>query len=278
MNIKKFVPMLSGAVLVLLGLPVLFGGAYLARLGGSWYYVLAGLLMIASGVALLRRKIVATWLALALLAITLAWSLFEVGVDFWQLVPRLIAFIVIALGLTLLAPWLDGDRRLLGAAPRAAISVVLAVALVGFFAGMFRPHPTVVAAQGASAPVVQPDAGKADGNDWTAYGRGTHGERFAQFDQINKDNVKDLKVAWTYRTGDMAVNGAEYQGTPLKVDDTVYLCTPFSKVFALDPVTGRKSGGSIRRRQKPTPTKTGNAVAVWRISTPTSSPARRWRR
>ena len=240
MNIKKIVPMLSGAVLVLLGLPVLFGGAYLAKLGGSWYYVLAGLMMIAGGVALFRRKIVATWLALALLGITLAWSLFEVGVDFWQLVPRLIAFIVIALGLTLLAPWLDGDRRLLGAAPRAGICAVLAVALAGFFVGMFRPHPTVVAEAGARAPVVQPDAGKADGNDWTAYGRGTHGDRFAQFDQINKDNVKDLQVAWTYRTGDMAINGAEYQGTPLKVDDTVYLCTPFSKVFALDAVTGKE--------------------------------------
>ncbi|MFV5503103.1 hypothetical protein [Acinetobacter sp. 226] len=47
------------------------------------------------------------------------------------------------------------------------------------------------------------------------------GDRFAQFTQINKDNVKDLKVAWTYRTGDLAIDGAEYQVTPIKVDDTM---------------------------------------------------------
>ena len=103
---------------------------------------------------------------------------------------------------------------------------------------MFRPHPTVMAEKGSTSPVVAADAGQAEGNDWTAYGRGTHGERFAQFEQINKGNVKDLQVAWTFRTGDLAIDGAEYQGTPLKVDDTVYLCTPLNKVFALDPVTG----------------------------------------
>lgn len=239
MQMKKVVPMVAGAVVALLGLPILFGGAYLATLGGSWYYILAGVLMVASGVMALRRNIAATWLALALLVITLAWSLYEVGIDFWQLVPRLIAFIVIALLMTLIAPLFEDSRRL-GRTPRVALCVVLAASLVGFGVGMFRPHPTVTADDNAHAAIVAPDAGKAGGNDWNAFGRGTNGERFAQFEQINKANVKDLKVAWTYRTGDMAINGAEYQGTPLKVDDTVYLCTPFSKVFALDPVTGKE--------------------------------------
>lgn len=240
MRFKGAVPVLIGAILALFGLGVLVGGGKLASLGGSWYYLLAGALMIASGVALVRRKVVATWLALLLLVITVAWSLGEVGFDFWQLVPRLMTFIVIALVLTLLVPLLDGNRRYLGSAPRAVISLGLLASIGGFGYGMFQPHPTVVAQQGSVAPVVTPDAGVADGNDWTAYGRNTHGERFAQFEQINKSNVKDLQVAWTFRTGDMAINGAEYQGTPLKVDDTVYLCTPLNKVFALDPVTGKE--------------------------------------
>ncbi|WP_341869651.1 membrane-bound PQQ-dependent dehydrogenase, glucose/quinate/shikimate family [Pseudomonas aegrilactucae] len=240
MSFKGVVPVLIGAVLALFGLGVLVGGGKLASLGGSWYYLLAGALMLASGVALVRRKVVATWLALLLLGITVAWSLGEVGFDFWQLVPRLMTFIVIALVLTLLVPLLEGNRRGLGTAPRAVISLGLLASIAGFGYGMFQPHPTVVAQQGAAAPVVAPDAGVSDGNDWSAYGRNTHGERFAQFEQINKGNVKDLQVAWTFRTGDMAINGAEYQGTPLKVDDTVYLCTPLNKVFALDPVTGRQ--------------------------------------
>jgi quinate dehydrogenase (quinone) len=234
----RIVTTLIGAVLALIGLAVAGLGVKLAGLGGSWYYVLAGALMIASGVSLVRRKIAATWLALLLLAITLVWSLWEVGFDFWQLVPRLMTFIVIALVLTLLVPALQGNRRLLGAGPRGVVCLVLVASIAGIGYGMFQPHPTVVAEAGASAKVIAPQAGVADGNDWTAYGRNTHGERFAQFDQINKTNVKDLQVAWTFHTGDMAINGAEYQGTPLKVDDTVYLCSPLNNVFALDPVTG----------------------------------------
>lgn len=238
MRLKGITTLLIGTMLALCGLAVLALGGKLASLGGSWYYLLAGVLMIASGVALVRRKIVATWLGLALLAITLVWSLWEVGFDFWQLVPRLMTFIVIALVLTLMAPLLEGNRRLLGTVPVTVICAGLIASMAGFGYGMFQPHPTVVAQEGSSAPVVAPDAGKSDGNDWTAYGRNTHGERFAQFEQINKANVKDLQVAWTFRTGDLAINGSEYQGTPLKVDDTVYLCTPLNKVFALDPVTG----------------------------------------
>lgn len=238
MRLKWIAPVCIGVILAVFGLGVLLGGGKLASLGGSWYYLLAGALMIASGVQLARRKIVATWLALALLAFTLVWSLWEVGFDFWQLVPRLMTFLIIALVLTLFAPLLEGDRRFLGKAPLTAICAALIASIAGFGYGMFLPHPTVVAQEGSSAPVVVPDAGESDGNDWTAYGRNTHGERFAQFEQINKSNVKDLQVAWTFRTGDLAIDGSEYQGTPLKVDDTVYLCTPLNKVFALDPVTG----------------------------------------
>lgn len=238
MRVKQIAPIAIGVILAVLGLAVLVGGGKLASLGGSWYYLLAGALMIACGVALVRGRISAVWLALGLLVVTLAWSLWEVGFDFWQLVPRLMTFIVIALVLTLIAPLLDGQRRGLTAVPRSITSLVLIISVVGIGYGMFQPHPTVVAESGASAKVTAPDAGKSDGNDWTAYGRNTHGERFAQFDQINKSNVKDLQVAWTFHTGDLAIDGAEYQGTPLKVDDTVYLCSPLNNVFALDPVTG----------------------------------------
>ncbi len=238
MRFKSVLPIAIGVVLTLLGAGLAFGGAKLISLGGSWYYLLAGLAMAASGITLIKKKIVATWISLALLVVTAVWAFWEVGFDFWQLVPRLITFIVIALMLVLIVPLLQGNRRLMGSPVRAVISSVLIISLIGFGYGMFRPHPTVVAKKGNASPVIVPHAGESDGTDWTAYGRNTHGERFAQFDQINKANVKDLQVAWTFRTGDMAINGAEYQGTPLKVDDTVYLCTPLNKVFALDPVTG----------------------------------------
>lgn len=63
-------------------------------------------------------------------------------------------------------------------------------------------------------------------------------------DAINRDNVKDLQVAWTYHTGDTPIspgaNGAEDQQTPLQVGDRVFLCTPHNNVIALEADTGKE--------------------------------------
>lgn len=231
-----------GAVVALLGAGLVLGGAKLALLGGSWFYLIAGLAMIAIGLSVYRRSALALWVSLALLVVSAIWAVWEVGFDFWQLVPRTVTFLVIALGTAVVAPLLTGKSGTpaLRCKPAAALSVVLAAVLAATFAGMFRPHPTVVAEKGASAPVLDAEAGKDSGNDWPAWGRNTEGNRFAQFNQINKSNVKDLKVAWTYNTGDLAVDGAEYQVTPLKIEDTVYLCTPLNKIIALDATSGKE--------------------------------------
>jgi quinoprotein glucose dehydrogenase len=81
--------------------------------------------------------------------------------------------------------------------------------------------------------------------DWPAYGRDLGGSRYSPLAQINRTNVKDLKVAWTYRTGDINVQArsarnAAFEATPIFVDGTLYLSTPFSHVIALDPVTGKQ--------------------------------------
>jgi quinoprotein glucose dehydrogenase len=82
-------------------------------------------------------------------------------------------------------------------------------------------------------------------SDWPAYGRDPGGSRFSPLTQINRDNVKKLKVAWIYRTGDLsdgknARSSSAFQCTPLLVDGTLYLVTPFNRVIALDPVTGKE--------------------------------------
>ncbi|RMX06874.1 membrane-bound PQQ-dependent dehydrogenase, glucose/quinate/shikimate family [Corticibacter populi] len=247
-TVSKRSPLLMrivGGLLALLGLVLAAGGAWLIALGGSWFYLFAGLAMAGVGVGLVRARAWALWLALALLLASAIWAFSEVGTDFWQWVPRSIAFLVVALVAAIAAPRLYrdgdvGDRPALGRKPAGALALVLLAGIVGIFAGMFRPHPTVVAKPDASAPVVHPDAGQDSGNDWPAWGRNTGGNRYVQFDQINKANVKDLQVAWTYRTGDLAVDGAEYQVTPLKIDDTLYLCTPLNKVIAVDAVSGQE--------------------------------------
>ena len=68
------------------------------------------------------------------------------------------------------------------------------------------------------------------------------GAVFAALDQINKQNVSSLKVAWVAHTGDIPQSngsGAEDQNTPLQIGDTLYSCTPLNVVTALDADTGK---------------------------------------
>lgn len=62
---------------------------------------------------------------------------------------------------------------------------------------------------------------------------------FAPFGQINRDNVGQLEVAWTFRTGE--INGTtDFVATPLQIDNSIYFCTAHNRIFALDADTGRK--------------------------------------
>ncbi|HVF40510.1 MAG TPA: pyrroloquinoline quinone-dependent dehydrogenase, partial [Gemmatimonadaceae bacterium] len=73
------------------------------------------------------------------------------------------------------------------------------------------------------------------------YGRSPEGDRFSPATQINRDNVKSLVPAWTYRTGEIDAKTrrpAKLEATPLMVDGLLYLSTPLGKVVALDPLTG----------------------------------------
>jgi quinoprotein glucose dehydrogenase len=72
--------------------------------------------------------------------------------------------------------------------------------------------------------------------DWPVYGGSKAGERYSPLTQINRDTVKQLKVAWTYDTGETA----GMQTHPLIVGRTLYGYTPSQIVFALDAATGKQ--------------------------------------
>jgi len=79
--------------------------------------------------------------------------------------------------------------------------------------------------------------------DWPHYGRDQEGTRYAPLDQINRDNVGYLQIAWEYHTGDFS-DGSDgrpkttFQATPILVDGVLYLATVYGRVIALDPETG----------------------------------------
>ncbi len=96
-----------------------------------------------------------------------------------------------------------------------------AAALVLLVFGSFTAHGTGPANEEAT-------------QDWPAYG-GHDGTHYSTLSQINRDNVKNLKVAWMYDTGEKG--GLE--ANPIIVGKVLYTCTPGRSVIALDAATGK---------------------------------------
>ncbi|HEX7011204.1 MAG TPA: membrane-bound PQQ-dependent dehydrogenase, glucose/quinate/shikimate family [Steroidobacteraceae bacterium] len=242
-----------GGISLVFGLALLAGGLRLLALGGSWYYVLAGLCLSSAGLALALGRIEGAWLYAGLLAGTFLWTLWEVGWDFWGFVPRLALLLILSIILTLLLPRLDGApaRRV-----TRTITAALSLCLLGAVVWAFTPHhtfrsdemPESPAISLASQVVLPPDAfiQPADApvdEDWAAYGRSNAATRYSPLRQIHRENVRQLARAWVYRTGDMPVEGEKKWGaetTPLKIGERLYLCSAMNKLIALDAASGKE--------------------------------------
>ena len=231
-----------GFALLLTGLFYLIGGGKLISLGGSWYFFIAGLLTTASAIFVFRKKAFGVWLFALVFVGTLVWAWFDAGWDFWALFSRLMfpAGVFAALLFTLPAIRRYQAQSSLVAPAYTGATVVVIGMLIAFYQ-MFQPHPTVVAS-GQELPLIPVDVDKQQVN-WQHYGNDTGGSRFATLDQINRNNVKDLKEVWRFQTGDLTTgsgNGAEDQSTPLQVGDKVFVCTPHNNIFALNADTGKQ--------------------------------------
>ena len=231
-----------GLALLLTGLFYLIGGGKLISLGGSWYFFIAGLLTTASAIFVFRKKAFGVWLFALVFVGTLVWAWFDAGWDFWALFSRLMfpAGVFAALLFTLPAIRRYQAQSSLVAPAYTGATVVVIGMLIAFYQ-MFQPHPTV-AASGQELPLIPVDADKQQVN-WQHYGNDTGGSRFAALDQINRNNVQQLKEVWRFQTGDLTTgsgNGAEDQTTPLQVGDKVFVCTPHNNIIALDADSGKQ--------------------------------------
>jgi glucose dehydrogenase len=109
------------------------------------------------------------------------------------------------------------------------------------------------------------------GQEWPHYGGDPGGTKYSTLDQINRQNVNRLKVAWTYHTGDVSdgsVNPvrSSFECTPLAVDGVMYLTTPFSRVIALEAETGKLLWSFDPKLDKDRPYNlfVNRGVAFWR--------------
>lgn len=75
-----------------------------------------------------------------------------------------------------------------------------------------------------------------DPNNWPEYGRSFNNWRFSPLNQINKSNVKKLKVAWVHQPGNIELG---LQVTPIVKDGILYYVSPNNNVWAVDAATGK---------------------------------------
>ncbi|WP_055045732.1 membrane-bound PQQ-dependent dehydrogenase, glucose/quinate/shikimate family [Devosia sp. A16] len=247
--------MALAALLTVAALALIGGGAYLIVLGGSWYYALAGLALLATGFFLFRRSRLAVWIYAALFAVTVAWALWESGLNGWAQIPRIFTpFVVLLLVLACLPGLRSGPRldRRMAAASLAGLVGIAGMALA--FSGADRtlhaqeaPGATPADAPSGIVPAV-PAAPTASypmpevGADWPAYGGSNFATRYSPLDQVTPQNVTQLEKVWEFRTGDLPEKGEKFgnQNTPIKVGDRLLLCSALNKVSALDAASGKE--------------------------------------
>ena len=78
---------------------------------------------------------------------------------------------------------------------------------------------------------------------WPTWGGDAGGSRHSPLTQITRENVGRLELAWRFHTGDVAQGSrtrgkSTFEATPILDGDTLYFCSPFNRVFALDAETG----------------------------------------
>ncbi|PWC18002.1 membrane-bound PQQ-dependent dehydrogenase, glucose/quinate/shikimate family [Brenneria roseae subsp. roseae] len=232
-----------GGILILAALFFVIAGGKLVSLGGDWYFLISGILMLISGYLLIRTRSSGALLYLLTTAGTVIWALWDAGLNFWPLISRL----MFPGGLAIIAFFLlPSLRRYETKSPLStgfySLGALSVLAFVVAFAGMFVPHEPVPFA-GQEKPLI-PVAEEMQQKNWDNYGNTPGGSRFVALDQINRNNVTELKPIWTFRTGDTPLsptgNGAEDQQTPLQIGDRVFLCTPHNNVIAVDADSGEQ--------------------------------------
>lgn len=243
--VERSLMWLFAVVLGVMALIFVGAGGYLATLGGSIYYLVAGLLFLSAAILLFRGRRLGAWLFGLALALSIVWALWEVGFDGWALMPRLL--IPVAFGIWLLLPWsqhalsgtLDLARRVpLGAAGLIASATVVSIALGAGLYAVTAPglpqDPRFQTGFGAFPATNGAASAGQTGEDWPYFGGDQGGQKYSPLDQITLDNVADLEVAWSVDVGQIPANNS----TPIKIGDAIYACNGFSQLFALDAATG----------------------------------------
>ena len=230
MTFGRIAAIVFGLILLAIGAVMAWWGGQLIGLGGSWYYLPAGLAAIASGIAVVLSKWrTGFWIFMVMLAITVVWSFVEAGLDGWALMPRLLSPLVLGLPF-LIHALVKGPRT-----PRRASIATLALAAILAVTLAVRSGYQVPPAAERELVATSADPG----DDWAHFGGSKQGRHFSQLAQIDRSNAGQLEKVWSIPMGPWPAKPmAQVQTVGLKTGDLLYNCTPLSDVIATVPETG----------------------------------------
>ena len=233
-----------GLVMITLGTIIAAGGAWLIVLGGSFYYLPAGFGLVISGYLLAQRRVEGAWLYLVIFLFTLIWAWWEVGANGWALVPRTVGPALLLICVIAISPKLNVYRHNYEGTATMAAGFLLLIGAAFVMIGPTNRADAAVGVVPAPGMKMEDPSPLKTGADWPAYGGSYSARRYSPLDQINRDNVAKLTKVWTFHTGDLpndhTKNTYGAETTPLKVGDTLFLCTPKNIIIAIDPQTGKQ--------------------------------------
>lgn len=247
-------PRITAIVIGIFAAALFWQGATLLGMGGTPYYVVAGLAMLVAAWDLFCGRPRGFVIFSGVLLLTLAWAVYESGSGFWTVGSRI--WIIGLFAVWLCLPMI---RRGLWPQPIPKLFSLRSVQLSAVASTLVLGAMCVNQFSGTNVDFEPKEYGPAqNASDWNAYGGNKAGTRYAPFETITSDNVNKLQRAWEVRTG---VAG-RFSGTPLQIGDGIYLCTAQNVMISLDPDNGEERWRFDPKNETPPYSLFGNCRGV----------------
>ena len=207
--------------------------------GGALLVLISSALMTAAAIALLYSPAMPRWLRgtlLVLIAVDIVGT--ALAAYFLEAYWLDAAMLLAAVGFVMYFAS-SSSSAALPAGATAAIALALAAAASGAGGHAVAQNGTIEQTE-RGAP---PPAGAAQYQGWYTFNGNIENQKYSQAAQITPQNVGKLAKAWEVHTGDVSDGSgkiplSDWSATPLFVNDTVYVSTPFYRIFAITPDTG----------------------------------------
>jgi quinoprotein glucose dehydrogenase len=245
--------------------------------GGALLVVVSSGLALVGAFVLLQWRDTPRWLRVLVLVLMIL-DIVGTGVAAWFLETYwLLAFLALALlGWIACVAAPRTPPHVASAATTLAACVVAGAALatLAFVGAPYAQSANPAPAATASDEVAPDGATRYSG--WYTFNGDLMDRKYSEADQVTPQNVRQLRKAWEVHTGDVSdgsgdVPVTDWSATPLFVNDTVYVSTPFYRIFALEPDTGKVKwtyDTHAPRKAVTQPDLKTRGVAYWQAATP----------